>query len=84
MKQKADIDDNRYLREDGGNLAAFLFLLKERNPDQFRQIRDTVTYDKVLHGSLIAKRIGLAAIRAKCPRFDAWVRRLEALAPKSA
>jgi len=36
-------------------------------------------YDKVMHGSLIALDIGLDAIRKECPRFDAWVQRLEAL-----
>lgn len=37
------------------------------------------TYDKVAHGSLIALDIGLDTIRRECPRFNAWVRRLEAL-----
>ena len=34
---------------------------------------------KPVHGTLIALQIGLPAIRAKCPRFDDWVNRLEAL-----
>ena len=37
-------------------------------------------YEKVLHGSLIALDIGLDIIRRECPLFDAWIRRLEALA----
>lgn len=37
-------------------------------------------YDPVLHGPRIAERIGLAALRAACPRFDGWIARLEALA----
>jgi hypothetical protein len=36
-------------------------------------------YQKPVAGLLIAQRIGLAAIRAVCPRFDAWVARLLAL-----
>jgi hypothetical protein len=37
-------------------------------------------YQKPVAGLLIAQRIGLAAIRAVCPRFDAWITRLESLA----
>ena len=36
-------------------------------------------YQKVVHGSLLAEEIGLDTIRAACPRFNAWVKRLEAL-----
>jgi hypothetical protein len=36
-------------------------------------------YQKPVAGLLIAQRIGLAAIRATCPRFDAWIARLLAL-----
>ncbi len=35
------------------------------------------TYDKVRHGPGLAKDIGLPVIRQKCPRFDAWLGRLE-------
>lgn len=34
---------------------------------------------KSLYGPLIAEDIGLTVIRRKCPGFDAWLRRLEAL-----
>lgn len=37
-------------------------------------------YDKKLHGPEIIELAGLAAIRRACPRFDAWVSRLEGLA----
>lgn len=37
-------------------------------------------FDKVEHGPLIAESIGLSMIRQKCPRFDAWISRLEQLA----
>lgn len=36
-------------------------------------------YDKPQHGPRIAARIGLAGIRTRCPRFDAWLSRLEQL-----
>lgn len=34
-------------------------------------------YDKPLFGPQIARRIGLASIRAQCPHFAAWLARLE-------
>lgn len=36
-------------------------------------------YRKRLHGPLVAEATGLERIRGECPRFDGWVRRLEAL-----
>ena len=36
-------------------------------------------YGKVVAGSLVADEIGLEKIRAECPRFHAWMTRLEAL-----
>ena len=36
-------------------------------------------YRKSIHGPLIAMATGLEKVRAECPRFDAWVMRLEAL-----
>lgn len=40
-------------------------------------------YDKVFFGPLIAGNIGLAQIRSACPRFHAWMCRLEGLAPNA-
>ena len=37
-------------------------------------------YQKVADGPLLAMEIGLDAIRAECPRFNAWLTRLERLA----
>lgn len=37
-------------------------------------------YRKRLHGPLVAREAGLAKIRAECPRFRAWLTRLEELA----
>lgn len=42
MKQPGDLDDNRYLRPDAGNLAAFLYLLQERHFDVYRNIVDVL------------------------------------------
>ena len=38
-------------------------------------------FRKALDGPLLAMDIGLPAIRRSCPRFNAWLARLEALAP---
>lgn len=42
VKQTGDINDNRQLAMDAGNLAAFLYMLQERHNDHFRTIEDTV------------------------------------------
>ncbi len=36
-------------------------------------------YRKRLHGPLVVERIGMASLRNKCPHFDAWLSKLEAL-----
>lgn len=36
-------------------------------------------YGKIIHGRRIAQAIGLDALRAKCPHFDAWMRTIEML-----
>ena len=38
MKKMADVYDNRYLRSDGSNLAAFLYLLRERHRDDYETV----------------------------------------------
>jgi len=38
------------------------------------------SYRKTLHGPLVAEAVGLPSLRRACPRFDAWVSRLEGLA----
>ena len=37
-------------------------------------------YNKKVEGPLLAMEMGLAAIRAECPRFNDWVTSLESLA----
>ncbi len=44
-----------------------------------RILRLMPKYDKPLHGSLIAYDIGLDAMRAACPHFSAWLRKIESL-----
>ena len=45
-----------------------------------RIARTVQGYHKRLHGWLVAREAGLATIRAECPRFDAWLTRMEGLA----
>jgi predicted ATPase len=42
VKQSADLHDNRSLHSDAGNLAAFLYMLKQAHPAHYAEIRDTV------------------------------------------
>ena len=42
MKKTADVNDNRHLRTDGSNLAALLYLLREKHEDSYRSIARTV------------------------------------------
>jgi predicted ATPase len=42
MKQTCDLNDNRILRADAGNLAAFLYMLQKTKPDHFVNIEDTI------------------------------------------
>ena len=42
IKKTADVDDNRFLRRDGANLAAFLYFLSRKHQDSYDLIRRTV------------------------------------------
>ena len=42
MKQNCDLGDNRYLRPDGSNLAAFLYMMKEVYPSNYAMIVSVV------------------------------------------
>ncbi|HEY5214218.1 MAG TPA: AAA family ATPase, partial [Acidobacteriaceae bacterium] len=42
MKKTADVNDNRFLRSDGSNLAAFLYYLREKHTASYTLIRRTV------------------------------------------
>ncbi|MGH7848328.1 MAG: AAA family ATPase [Candidatus Binatia bacterium] len=42
VKQTCDVDDNRRLHTDAGNLAAFLYRLQQKHPGHFQNIEDTI------------------------------------------
>lgn len=42
VKQTGELGDNRFLRPDAGNLAAFLFWLQRAHPDHFQNIEDSI------------------------------------------
>jgi predicted ATPase len=42
MKKTADVDDNRFLRPDGSNLAAFLYFLRVKHESAYALIRKTI------------------------------------------
>lgn len=42
MKNTCNVDDNRYLRHDGSNLSAFLYLLREKYAPEYRMVCKTV------------------------------------------
>ena len=42
IKKTADVDDNRFLRHDGSNLAAFLYFLSHKHEEAYDLIRRTV------------------------------------------
>ncbi len=62
-------------------------------PEEINDHRDTAPskriaavmprYNKVVDGSLVAEATGLDVIRSECPRFNAWVTRLESLEDSS-
>ncbi len=42
MKKMADLHDNHFLRNDGSNIAAFLYLLKKKEPKSYKRIESTI------------------------------------------
>ncbi len=42
MKQSAEVNDNRFLRADGANLAAYLYFLQQKHENEYSLIRRTV------------------------------------------
>lgn len=55
MKGLCDVDDNRELRRDASNLAAFLYLLESKHPNQFRLIVETVRLVAPFFDSFVLK-----------------------------
>jgi hypothetical protein len=54
---------------------------KETHPSARLRALPGPRYEKVLHGTATAARIGLARIRQQCVHFGAWLGRLERLRP---
>lgn len=48
----------------------------EKIIDGYRSDKESL---KVVYGSLLAQEIGLTKIRAKCPRFNEWITKLESI-----
>lgn len=48
-----------------------------------RILAEMPRYDKVLQGREVALAVGLETMRAECPRFDAWIARLESLGSRA-
>ncbi len=65
-------------------------VLKTREPEDVNDAKETSPshrlerefpgYQKTLHGPLCIEDAGLQKVRSQCPRFDAWVKKLEELA----
>ena len=52
----------------------------DRNTAPSRRIVGAIPgYRKPVHGPQVAEIVGLAAIRAECPRFNEWLSRLESI-----
>lgn len=49
------------------------------NAPSYRLQRLIKGYSKIVYGAILAKEIGLERIRAKSPRFNEWVSKLEAI-----
>ena len=75
---------------DEGDVAAFSQIRRQfPSPEDIDDGRESApskrimgivgNYDKALYGWSIAQEIGLEKIRAECPRFAAWLTRLEEL-----
>jgi hypothetical protein len=47
------------------------------NAPSYRLKRLIKGYNKIVYGAILAKEIGLNKIRAKNPRFNGWIERLE-------
>ncbi len=47
------------------------------NAPSYRLKRLIKGYNKIVYGAILAKEIGLNKIRAKSPRFNSWIERLE-------
>lgn len=73
----------------GNKIRFFEEIVQVKNPEDINDLPNTSPsnrikttlsfYQKETHGIIVAKSIGLATMRAKCPHFDSWVLKLESL-----
>ena len=54
---------------------------KETSPSK-RLTRIIDGYEKIIYGNILADAIGIERIRAKCPRFNRWIEKIQAIAAK--
>ncbi|MCS7159189.1 MAG: AAA family ATPase, partial [Gemmatales bacterium] len=55
VKQMGDILENRHLLPDAGNLAAYLYLLREKHPQRYRNIVETIRLAAPFFGDFILR-----------------------------
>jgi predicted ATPase len=58
IRKPGFIQDNRYLRQDGGNLAAFLLKMRNLHPEIYEGIEDAVSSAYPSFGSFVLQREG--------------------------
>lgn len=88
----AALDSVEVLLDNAKDLAGIATLRRELRDDSPEDVNDGAhsapskrllaaipSYRKTFHGPGAVARAGLAALRAKCPRFGAWVEKLESL-----
>jgi hypothetical protein len=85
--------DGEFLEHDAA-IARLVALMKDKQPEEVDGDPDTAPSKRIIAeipqyhgrkasaGPAVAARIGLATLRARCPHFDAWLTKLEALAPQ--
>jgi hypothetical protein len=84
-----DIEPFEQWTDDDRALEPLRMARRQAAPEEINDGRETAPskrilaamngYQKTVHGPLIACDIGLDAIRAACPHFDAWLAKLERL-----
>lgn len=86
----ADVDSFLYIGIDQEGVGQLQDVRSQfETPEDINDDRDTApskrilqvvpSYDKVVQGTIIAAEVGLEKICSACPRFRAWLARLEAL-----
>ena len=58
IRNRWEIDDNHFLKEDGGNLAPFLYRIKESSPLSYRRIIETIRLILPFFDDFILEPIG--------------------------